>query len=416
MIENVPASATSCRIAVTAGGTIRPTMSTMNRRPPAGEAQTLDWIAHLVRLGSAGDSGAVQQLAKRLLRHPPSDVTDEVAFRTSVADALAVGMTRGAEDRILRSTPGEAIPVDKESGLSLAGIDDRAPEAPVLSKTVQRAIDTFIAERHRASELLSRGLTPSRSLLLLGAPGTGKTMTARYIAAELHQPLLTIDLASVMSSYLGRTGQNLRVSLDYAKAAGTVLLLDEFDALAKRRDDASDIGELKRLVNVLLLELERWPPHAVVIAASNHPELLDRAIARRFDRIVEFSLPSRAERAAIVRRFTGELGDSIGQPTEEALVDVTEGWSGSDLVRLVTDAARASALQDVSLDQATRGEIEPYLRISAAGDRATRDRLARIASEEWGMSNRAIADLLGVSHPTVARALRSTVSAEALNA
>jgi hypothetical protein len=116
------------------------------------------------------------------------------------------------------------------------------------------------------------------------AQDLGDTLAARVLARTLGRPLLILDLAAVMSSFLGRTGGNLRHVLDYAKSIECVLLLDELDAIAKRRDDAGEIGELKRLVTVLIQEIDDWPSSGLLVAATNHPELLDPAIWRRFFR------------------------------------------------------------------------------------------------------------------------------------
>src|SRR5665213_3572636 len=126
---------------------------------------------------------------------------------------------------------------------------------------------------------------------LYSPPGVGKTLAARWIARELHRPLLTLDLSAVMSSFLGRTGANVRHVLDYAKGVDCVLLLDELDSIAKRRDDASDVGELKRLVTVLLQEIDDWPSTGLLIAATNHSDLLDPAVWRRFEMRVNFPMP-----------------------------------------------------------------------------------------------------------------------------
>ena len=130
---------------------------------------------------------------------------------------------------------------------------------PVFSPNIARQLKAIVEERLNPHALRAAGLEPTRTALFVGPPGVGKTMAARWVARELGRPLLTLDLAAVMSSYLGRTGSNLRLVLDYAKAIDCVLLLDELDAIAKRRDDREEIGELKRLVTVLIQQIDDWP-------------------------------------------------------------------------------------------------------------------------------------------------------------
>ena len=113
---------------------------------------------------------------------------------------------------------------------------------PILDAGVKRALEQLIFERQRDQELIKQGLSPTRSIIFTGPPGVGKTLAARWVARELHRPLLTLDLSAVMSSFLGRTGANVRHVLDYAKSVDGVLLLDELDAIAKRRDDATDVA------------------------------------------------------------------------------------------------------------------------------------------------------------------------------
>lgn len=133
----------------------------------------------------------------------------------------------------------------------------------------------------------------------------GKTLTARWLAAKLEVLLYVLDLTAVMSSLLGRSGNNLRTALDFAKRSPCVLLLDEIDAIAKRRSDDTDIGELKRLVTVILQEVDEWPATGLLLAATNHPELIDPALWRRFDLVVEFKMPDIAAIRVAVKQFLG---------------------------------------------------------------------------------------------------------------
>ena len=173
----------------------------------------------------------------------------------------------------------------------------------VLPPKVQAELDEIVLEQKRDSLLALRGMTPSHSALFSGPPGVGKTLASRWVARRrVALPLVSLDLAAVLSSYLGTSGRNIRDVLNFAKSTPCVLLLDEFDALAKARDDDSDVGELKRIVNVLLVELDRWESRSFLIAATNHAQLLDPAIGRRFDRIINFPLPGLGRERDLDRR------------------------------------------------------------------------------------------------------------------
>lgn len=359
-------------------------------------------VVNLVRLGAAGSASSVSQLGRKILRRYADDATDPPAFREALGTAL-VGSGHGS----MRSMAQLRPPTDSESHLPLVSVEAAVPsEEPLLVPDERQIIQRLLEEQVAAPALEAAGLAPSRSILISGAPGVGKTMTARYIAASLNLPMVTVDLAGLMSSLLGRTGQNLRQALDYARSFRCVLLLDEFDALAKRRDDSSDVGELKRIVNVLLLELERWPVGNLLIAATNHPELLDRAVGRRFDAEVELSLPDLPTRTAILRRALEELGQSVSGTVVEAAAVATDGWSGSDLIRQVQASVRRAVLTDESAEARLAHDVIEPLGGSSNGSAARRAAFCAVAVEQLGMSHRAIARTLGISHPTVGKLLR----------
>ena len=208
----------------------------------------------------------------------------------------------------LRRQAEAPVPVDLESRLQLLRVETTPTldVEPIWDAGVKRALEQLISERQRDQELIKRGLTPTRSIIFTGPPGVGKTLAARWVARELHRPLLTLDLSAVMSSFLGRTGANVRHVLDYAKSVDGVLLLDELDAIAKRRDDVTDVGELKRLVTVLLQEIDDWPPTGLLIAATNHSDLLDPAVWRRFEMRVDFPMPGDESVRRAIETFLGK--------------------------------------------------------------------------------------------------------------
>ena len=312
---------------------------------------------------------------------------------------------------LLRATPtyasalrGEAktMPVDVDSRLELLRVSPSpvAPHRPILSEAVRDAIDQIVKERLNPERLRAEDLDPSRSALLVGPPGVGKTLSAIWIAERLRLPLLVLDLAAVMNSFLGRTGTNLRHVLDHARQRKCVLLLDELDAVAKRRDDQAEIGELKRLVTVLLQEVDHWPTHALLLGATNHPDLLDPAIWRRFDVELHLGLPDRSDR----RVFVDQLSDGrVNRHIGNAFALATAGWSFADLERTVQGARRRAALNEGGLDAELLGQFRALCRAKTLGDR----RKVSAALLDGGLSQRRVSGLTGMSRDTLRKLARS---------
>ena len=304
------------------------------------EKVLLDYLVQLARLSIKGEGKQVEAYVRRLSRTFKDEYVEVSDALTQLAgEGNALRRAEMAE----RSAGNRLIPVDQESRWDLLRIE-QAPHvdpAPVLAGKVAQQVEQVIRERQHASTLQEAGLEPSRTILFTGMPGVGKTLTAHWIAERLNKPLFTLDLASVMSSLLGKTGTNLRSVLEYAKSNDCVLLLDEFDAVAKRRNDDSEVGELKRLVTVILQEIDRWPADRLLIAATNHGELLDPAVWRRFDIVVEFPLPTTADLQELLKR---ELGNTLNSAWSNALSVVLSGWSFSDVVRVLRSARRQAVL------------------------------------------------------------------------
>ena len=222
-------------------------------------------------------------------------------------------------------------------------------------------------------------------------------MTARWLASQLGVELYVLDLTAVMSSLLGRSGNNLRAALDFAKRTPCVLLLDEIDAIAKRRSDDADVGELKRLVTVILQEVDEWPPTGLLLAATNHPDLIDPALWRRFDLVVEFKLPELPAVKAAVKRFLGPDFALFGRWLD-ILAFAFSGKSFSDIERDIQRFRRAVALGTASDAEL----IEEFITSRALSlNHQGRIDMAILLAKRTRLSQHAISDITGVSRDTI---------------
>ncbi|HHR1010994.1 TPA: AAA family ATPase, partial [Klebsiella pneumoniae] len=229
-------------------------------------------LAQLVRLVIAEQYDDVRLYVARLVRKY-RDSSPELAAQLDQylrsKPANSHNSLRKASSPTHTVSP-QPLPVDDESRLSLLKtpvLKDEL-EKPVLSEKNESVLDRLILERKSIQRLNDLGLSPTRSAIFVGPPGVGKTLTAAWLAKQLNVPFYILDLTAVMSSYLGKSGNNLRAALDYAKKKPCVLLLDEIDSIAKKRSDDSDIGELKRLVTVILQEVDEWPTNSLLLAAT----------------------------------------------------------------------------------------------------------------------------------------------------
>lgn len=306
-------------------------------------------FANLARLATQPSPEDVRLYLAKLIRKYRSTNPD---LAERLDQSLKATHTRSGGASILRrgSSPGlvtgGAIPTDGDTGQELVRVfDDREGIAvPLLDQDLLDQIQAVIQERKGRAQLLRKGISPTRSVVMTGPPGVGKTLSARWIANQIGKPLWVLDLSAVMSSFLGKTGNNLRAALEYAKANEAVLLLDEFDAIAKRRGDETDVGELKRLVTVMLQEIDNWPDSSLLLAATNHPELVDPALWRRFDVLLRFEAPSGLATEAAVRRFLDQ-DLKVFAPWLPTLSLSLHGRSLSDVERSINMLRRGHALQ-----------------------------------------------------------------------
>lgn len=348
-------------------------------------------IFHLARVALAGRQRDVAVLVRKYARRYRSSVPE-------LADKLTVLLRENPRtaDPTRRIEP-EGLPVDGDSRLPLV----RMIEAPVLEvepvydSHVWAALQQVAREHQLRARLAEAGVDPTRSVLFTGPPGVGKTFAAKWMARELGQPLAILDLSAVMSSFLGRTGSNVRAVLDFARDRDCILLLDELDAVAKRRDDTSEIGELKRLVTVLLQEIDEWPPSCLLLAATNHARLLDSAVWRRFEVVVEFPLPQSKAVTAVLR---AHLELHATSPWPGLLGRVLAGSSFSAAVQAANHARRMAVVDGSNIERALERVLHDTVR---SLDRKRRQKIAVSLVDEGVVSQRQANAITGVSRDTI---------------
>lgn len=303
----------------------------------------------------------------------PIKKTDPKFYR----EIISVLYNRSNKGSSLRGG-ADPLPIDLDSKLETAQIFNPDPgfPKPVFDMVLDTKIDDFLEQQSNVEILIENNLFPPSKILLVGPPGTGKTMLAKYIAAKLNKELIILDLATVISSFLGKTGLNLKRVLDYAKRNKVILLLDEFDAIAKRRDDLSDLGELKRVVNILLVELDNWPSGSILIATSNHPDLLDRAVWRRFDETYLIDSPSEE----VIQQLLRDNLPGFKPSTIQIISPFLVGKSAADVCSYANKVKRRVVMKKTDNTKSAFLELGSFVHKDIKGD------LCRKAKEILGDS------------------------------
>jgi SpoVK/Ycf46/Vps4 family AAA+-type ATPase len=295
------------------------------------------------KLEGAGERQQAKQIRERLARAP--------AAVASVQDAS-------------RGISLNALPVDGESRLHTVDVSTPLKDQVelVLPDGIEARIGEFLDSVRHHDELARAGAALPTRLLLHGPPGTGKTQLARWVAAQLALPMLTVRCDTLVSSLLGQTSRNLRRVFEFAEQFPCVLFLDEFDALASARGNERDVGELQRIVIALLQNIDAMPESTVLLAATNHDQLLDPAVWRRFSFRIPMPLPDPDVREALWSHFLGAYAPTDFDLTR--LVANSEGVTGASIEQVCLDAKRNAVLSGRS--QADEDELFRRLGLSLA--------------------------------------------------
>ncbi len=299
---------------------------------------TADQVKALVRSHAQGDDGQFYSVAM------------QVAARASRGGQARFAQDlRELIDEVQRSSPGAtgrvvavAQPRGELAGLLSASYPQTRMVDLVLEAVVRERLERVILEQRQQEKLRAQGFAPQRRLLLIGPPGTGKTMTASALAGELGCPLFLIRLDGLITKFMGETAAKLRLVFDALRDTRGVYLFDEVDALAGERTRGNDVGEIRRVLNSFLQFLEQDQSDSILVAATNHPQLLDRAMFRRFDEVIDYPLPSSEIVRAIIRNRLALM--PLSRISWKAVATVAAGLSHAEVTLAAERAAKDAIL------------------------------------------------------------------------
>lgn len=291
-------------------------------------------ILRIIEGGLNNDKRKIINYATRLATQARADGDEEFAKCIMERIESTYSQSAATADAI------RMIPFDIDSKMQMVQVvpEDSTRTEIILSDMVEKQVNDFINIICHSEELELAGVNVNKTLLLYGAPGCGKTSIAHYISEKTKLPLVVARLDGLVSSLLGSTAKNIRRIFNYASSIPCILFLDEFDAIAKARDDNHELGELKRVINSLLQNIDELPSSCVLVAATNYPELLDKAVWRRFLTKVEVGMPSENNRLKIIVSQLKGFESSFASDSSKmkALSDLMSNMSPSDMATLFT--------------------------------------------------------------------------------
>ncbi len=304
---------------------------------------TAEQLKALLKSYSDGDEERFYAVAMQVAAHSARQGHGKLA--QEMRELIDAAKAKGGPPRRGERAPVPVVqPRGELAGLLSVSYPKTRLADMVLEPKLHARLERILLEQRQREKLLVHGLTPRRKILLVGPPGTGKTLTARALAGELSQPLFAILLDGIITKYMGETAAKLRIVFDSLQRTRGVYLFDEFDALGSHRSSQNDVGEIRRVLNSFLQFLEQDESESLIIAATNHPELLDRALFRRFDDVLEYGLPDDDQAAQMLRSRLAMLDTQRIDWAQ--IVEVARGLSFAEIVRACEDAAKDVVLSD----------------------------------------------------------------------
>lgn len=393
----------------------------VDARAKIAHKMRVEWVQN--RKGVMDHLAVVIKILEGAVRHDPRQSVDYALLLADKLEKEGSGrqaqlvrseLSKGPSAAMTVASADRTLPFDEESKLSTVDLIDPDAGRPelVLSEFSQERIQEFLSTVRKFDVLQAEGLAIKNRLLIYGPPGSGKTSIAKEIAAQLDLPLVVSRSDSLVSSLLGQTSRNIREIFSFASRTPCVLFLDEFDALAKNRADTREVGELQRVVIALLQNMDALSPSTVLIAATNHPELLDPAVWRRFDHQMKLSNPEFAQRESLWRsRLARFAPGSVGL---RVLADASEGMSAAAIEMAAHDMVRSaliSGFDTLGIPQALRrlARFMWYEQYNAFTDESQEVRLLR----NWQpkvFTMRVLADEFNTHTRRIGRYLESEVT------
>lgn len=302
---------------------------------------TAEHVKALIRSHAEGDDERFYAIAMQVAAQAARQGHGK--FALELRELVDRAKARAKAEPGQRTRPVPVVqPRGELAGLLTAAYPKTRLADMALDDAVRCRIEHVLLEQRERERIYEHGFAPVRKLLLIGPPGTGKTMTAAALAGELGLPLFTIQLDGLITKYLGETAAKLRLIFDAIQQTRAVYLFDEFDALGGERTTRNEVGEIRRVLNSFLLFLEQDESTSIVVAATNHPKLLDRALFRRFDAVIEYALPTLDVAEKVIRSRLGLL-DTRGVKWN-AVLKAAGKLSHADLTRACEHAAKKAIL------------------------------------------------------------------------